>query len=147
MVSAEEKELTVCDVMGDWGAYQWSITLFATVYSALLAVTVVVGPVWTPDIDHLCATTPQNQSLHQDQAKQFLNFSAHPHQCTRIEQIKSNLSGPVIQQEIRCEQFVYDDAEKGRVLTNEVSAMLASRRKANCYIFSKIPICSLAAKP
>lgn len=46
----------MCDIIGEWGAYQWSVTLFAVVYSALAAMTVVVGPMWTPELRHMCAT-------------------------------------------------------------------------------------------
>jgi hypothetical protein len=49
-----EPELTVCDIIGDWGLYQWSLCLFATVYSGLAGITVMFGPMLTPDMAHVC---------------------------------------------------------------------------------------------
>uniref|UniRef100_A0A6G1SN62 Solute carrier family 22 member 5 n=1 Tax=Aceria tosichella TaxID=561515 RepID=A0A6G1SN62_9ACAR len=51
-----ERDLNVCDIIGDWGPYQWSLCLFAFVYSAVTSIVVMFGPILTPDMAHICAT-------------------------------------------------------------------------------------------
>lgn len=107
----EEKQLTVCDIIGHFGLYQWSLTIFSAIYSSLPSLTVVIGPVLTRDLAHLCATDlaagGSGQVLEPD-------FSKRPHQCFSGNSSTTS-SGE------RCTEFVYDDANYGAILTNTVS--------------------------
>lgn len=109
-------ELTICDIMGDWGAYQWSLTLFATLYSALTSMTVVVGPIWTPEMRHICVPSSglSNQSIEAGH-----NFVGDQHECS-VQRNSSIADSTQFGDE--CSSFIYDDAEYGTVLTNTVSS-------------------------
>lgn len=120
------QELTVCDIIGHFGLYQWSLTLFAAIYSSLPSLTVVIGPIWTPDLAHLCASDyylPGNNHSSLTTGRQ-VNFSAKPHQCF------SELDGKA------CSSFIYDDADHGTILTNTVSNPLPPRKSHDRFIWS-----------
>lgn len=137
-------EITVCDIMGEWGAYQWSISFFALIYSALFGVVVVIPPIWTPDMSFVCAPSNYSQmtALQREDYVSRLNFSAKPHECMKLNSTFSSSSQspedfslllthlPIdknsvnYQQLVPCETFIYDDSKFGKVLTNSVSITL-----------------------
>lgn len=105
--SGRPAELTVCDIIGEWGLYHWSITMFAIIYSALFGVTAVVGPIWTPDLAHLCLA-PDEQWPADGTGLVW----ADQRECSRV----------VNTTRVACTRFVYDDQAYGSVLTNSVSS-------------------------
>jgi len=137
---SKSDELTVCDVIGEWGLYQWSLTLFGIVYSALAGLTVVVGPMLTPDIGHLCDnssgpivlndlnTTNEPQPIdplfigtlleqaraHKVASVNWSHYEVSPHECTALRD----------GQTIKCNRFIYDDGDYGEMLTNHVSSTI-----------------------
>lgn len=124
----QQGELTVCDIMGDWGLYQTSLTLFATLYSGLAGLTVVLGPMLTPDMAHLCdisldllvrgdssAASQVLESTAMDtQAEDvhWSNYSAPPHECFAMRD----------GQAVKCHKYIYDNRNYGETLTNHVSS-------------------------
>ena len=130
------RELFVCDIMGAFGLYQWSICLFATLYSALFAVTVVVGPIWTPDMNHLCADgdlEASNETSGAGSAPSWpssASFSGGVRQCSRTVSRElllgsgSSAATATAQTTEKCTKFLYDEHDFGRVLTNSVSSSL-----------------------
>lgn len=120
------RELTVCDIMGEWGWYQTSLTSFAVLYSAILSMTIVVGPLWTPNLSHVCAPSYLNQSLLGNLLQQELkvDFTSRPHECYTIE-VESEEAGEAGRKADECLAFIYDDERHGKVLTNTVSFKLA----------------------
>lgn len=124
------KELTVCGIIGEWGAYQLSVTLFGIIYSAILSTSVVVGPMWTPDIRHICAPLATSGGGANATATSALldsiDFASNPHQCQQVVSTVETSSGRPLM--VECERFIYDDQQYGQVLTNSVS----SRRDLPC---------------
>lgn len=112
------RELTVCDIIGHFGLYQWALTLFAAIYSSLPSLTVIIGPIWTPDLAHLCASDYRPTTTASDNsssAQVVPDFSSKPHQCF------SELDGKA------CSSFIYDDSNYGQLLTNTVSTQKKER--------------------
>lgn len=107
-------DLTVCDITGEWGAYQWSVCLFAILYSAVASLVVVFGPILTPDMEFRCT---QNSSAHHQRwgAPAEVNASSPlgpPQEC----------SGASLQGDGgECTSFLYRDQQLGLTLTNRVS--------------------------
>lgn len=101
------RDMTVCDIIGEWGAYQTSLTLFGVLYSAILSTSVVVGPMWTPEMRHVCAPGGGNATAP--------DFASNPHQCSQT------LNADSSQMLVECQRFVYDDQQYGQMLTNTVS--------------------------
>ena len=134
-MEARQKELTVCDIIGEWGLYQWSVTLFAMLYSALAGIVVVVGPLWTPDMVHLCQVSAGNgggSDLLNGSSSLELRFADQPHQCfatTAEDGTAEQLAALVTDQQAaaanltaaECSSFVYDSQKYGKILTNSVS--------------------------
>ena len=101
-----DADLGVCQIMGDWGRYQWSLTLFAALYSALAGTTVCLGPMLTPEMPFHCKEG--NRSTGQTGGLMSANKSA---ECFADAK-----------QTIKCHEYVYDSAELGLMLTNQVSS-------------------------
>lgn len=120
------KELTVCDIIGEWGPYQFSVTLFGIIYSAILSTSVVVGPIWTPDIRHVCAPLAtsadfvvESNATTTSVSLDSIDFASNPHQCQQaVGTLETSSSQPIL---IECERFIYDDQKYGQMLTNSVS--------------------------
>lgn len=112
--SPEVKELTVCDIIGDWGLYQWSVCLFALLYSALAGIIVVVGPIWSPDLNHVCAISPNTSNSN-------ISFASKPHECFAFRELNFDLNNQTQELQPECTNFVYDDQDYGKILTNSVS--------------------------
>lgn len=131
--SAPAKELTVCDIMGEWGAYQWSVTLFATLYSAILSMTIVVGPLWTPDMRHICAPSDLNQT----ESPTSVDFSGDPHECYATKTYQSSLVD--FSEANECTNFLYDDSQHGQMLTNVVSSVPNPNIMSNnSFVFAEV---------
>ena len=118
-------ELTVCDIIRDWGPYQWSLCLFASIYSGIASLVVVFGPLLTPAMNHTCDTSgPQlDQSDLTVFGRGLANSSQNPldslQQC--FTTLESDL-GELISEP--CTSFIYDqnDVQRyGLMLTNKVS--------------------------
>lgn len=140
MAAKQDGELTVCDIMGEWGAYQWSLTLFGLIYSSIISVTVVVGPIWTPEMEHVCASSVHmiNQASvdwasaaggHQYHLKQQCFPQQQQQQpansLAQFGSLRPNASDAEQawrqQEQEECTSFIYNDANYGRMLTNSVS--------------------------
>lgn len=105
----KQQELTVCHIIGDWSYYQTSICLFATLYSALFAITVVCGPLLTPDMAFACK--PDNST-----ATWLLAADVDG------GQLRGECSRPDSANNESCTSgFLYDVSKLGRTLTNQVS--------------------------
>lgn len=121
-----KRDLTVCDIIGDWGQYQWGLLLFALIYSALTGVVVVIGPIWTPDMNHICKSS-LNYSATTGEARSVLHKNTtllDLHECFAQQQRVDSepaLGQSTISNSEECSQFVYDDENYGKVLTNTVS--------------------------
>lgn len=117
-VTEPDKDLTVCDIIGEWGLYQWSLILFAVVYSGMFCTIVVVGPIWTPDIAHICVDS--NEHLSADDIAQLKeeNFGSGNN---RNNNSQRQCFVYFEDDERNCDRFVYDDEKLGRLLTNSVS--------------------------
>ena len=109
-----DADLGVCQIMGDWGRYQWSLTLFATLYSALTSITVCLGPILTPEMSFLCQesnrSTPASGTNSTGQTGGWMSAN------------KSAECFADAKQTIKCHEYVYDSAELGLMLTNQVSS-------------------------
>jgi len=134
----QTKELTVCDIVGEWGSYQWSLTLFAVVYSSLFGMTVVLGPIWTPDLGHVCAN---GSSLDLDAERPSGDLwteggaiAVNKHEC-KIEAANETSTSDGRE----CAGFIYADQEYGKVLTNSVSSPSFGPR-SQTKITRKLPI-------
>lgn len=114
-------ELTVCDITGAWGAYQWSLCLFAIIYSSLTGIIVVFGPILTPQMEFKCNQTNSNfnQSRHTliNNNETQLDNRQQQHECFKT--ILSQQDGQPITQD--CTNFLYNDQALGLTLTNSVS--------------------------
>lgn len=125
----EAKELTVCDITGEWGLYQWSVTLFAIFYSALCGITVVVGPLWTPDVSHICVGNLQtNSSQLISENLESVSFSGNPRECYASPTGAGLLDS--LQPTTECTSFLYDDSKHGIMLTNTVSTRFREQSPA-----------------
>lgn len=130
-LAPNKPDLTVCDIIGDWGHYQWSLALFALIYSALAGVFVVVGPIWTPDMNHVCKLSDNNKTTAEGASIFYKNTtSTGLHECFVQEKVReiidgeSELTSPQQSANLdpqECSQFIYDDQNYGKVLTNTVS--------------------------
>lgn len=140
-LALSKTDLTVCDIIGDWGPYQWSLTLFALIYSALAGCFVVVGPIWTPDINHVCKPLNYNRTMD-DIGSIFRENTTDNNQneCFFIQQqrIEREIEPNLLEQTTNfnseeCIEFVYDDEKYGKLLTNTVSIKFVclSRKKRN----------------
>lgn len=111
-------ELTICDIMGEWGLYQWSLLMFSILYSAIVGITVVSGPIWTPDMAHVCLVNSTGLPVE-------VNFTSNPHECsTTTTTIISNEQNneQQVSSSGQCSHFLYDDQHYGHMLTNSVSS-------------------------
>lgn len=122
-----QKDLTVCDIIGDWGPYQWSLTLFALIYSALAGCFVVVGPIWTPDMNHVCKPFNYNRTIDDIGSVFRENTTNNQHECFVVQQqtIERENEPNLLEQtnfnSEECSEFIYADEKYGKVLTNTVS--------------------------
>lgn len=131
-----DKDLTICDIIGEWGLYQWSLVAFAALYSGMFCTIVVVGPIWTPDMAHRCINSTQKH-LQSDDLEllkgQYFNpgnndSSSTPHHQCYIDELAANSSASSETHKGQsCEYFVYDDESFGRMLTNSVSVCSVQR--------------------
>lgn len=120
-----ETDLTVCDIIGEWGAYQLSVTLFGVLYSAIVSISVVVGPIWTPEMRHVCASTSESGNAT-GIPFDVVDFTKNPHQCNQVILGTGTLANLTSNQLVECERFIYDDQQYGQMLTNTVSEHLSS---------------------
>lgn len=114
----EAGQLTVCDITGDWGLYQWSLCLFAIIFSAVSALPVVFGPILTPDMPFRCNETNSNFDHQTGQPLgNATGGAADQNECFKSTTLPDGrlLSEP-------CRSFLYDDTKLGLTLTNRVSA-------------------------
>lgn len=132
---ASREELTVCDITGDWGLYQWSLSLFATCYSALAAIVVMFGPILTPDMPHICQTGSLATSGGGGNSSVFgfdtvaLNIPTDRQECfVGATGSQSSTNGDILivddaQQlmAVKCTSFLYNQLGHGLMLTNGVS--------------------------
>lgn len=133
-----DNELTVCDITGDWGAYQWSLCLFALSYSTLSAFVVMFGPMLMPDIPFTCQdnvhlvdgvnNTPAatTSEAHKQMSSQLgRNQSLRAAMLAHVPQDSAESCfaslEPTNMTQIKCTRFVYDDQDYGLMLTNGVS--------------------------
>lgn len=122
-----KNELTVCDIIGEWGAYQVSLTLFGVFYSAFLSITLVVGPIWTPEMRHVCAPTLPSTTGNNSTgfSVESIDFASNPHQCDQMVTGEVSSDNPAGNQLlVECARFIYDDKQFGKLLTNTVSTIL-----------------------
>lgn len=120
-VTEREKDLTVCDIIGEWGLYQWSLILFAAVYSGMFCTVVVVGPLWTPDMAHICVDSHKSLSSDEIALLKEQNFGSSSADRLGRNNSQRECSFQDENGDRSCTRFVYDDQKVGRMLTNSVS--------------------------
>lgn len=125
------KDQTVYDIIGAFGPYQWSATLFALFCSTLAGIMVVVGPLWTPEMRFVCNSDQAELRLNRlrvgstDSSYQALdeclNFTlSKPANYSTLISSTANQSWLVEPES--CSSFLYDDYKSGQMLTNTVSS-------------------------
>lgn len=137
------RELTVCDIIGEWGRYQWSLCLFAALYSAMASNVVMFGPMFTPDMGHICAPEPPS-GLGSSVANSSTSAAAiNTLPPTRFHLRKPEVApdkrecfvstgappdlkpAPVLDADgliaVKCASFLYNDLGHGLMFTNGVS--------------------------
>lgn len=120
-------EITVCDITGDWGMYQWSLCLFATIYSGLAGMVVVFGPMLTPDMAHGCQVEPPAGPEGQLANQTLLSLTTHSQISPadiKPDQRECFLSAGPDSPPLKCANFVYanhSDQLGHLMLTNGVS--------------------------
>lgn len=138
----DAKDLTVCDIIGDWGSYQWRLTCLALLSSAILSTTVVVGPIWTPNVEFACLSGSSGSSLKaagystslqvnyennnsptltKEDLLKLAGSSNYDQLGECFMQSPGSNNGTDATHLLECTQFVYQDQDIGELLTNKVS--------------------------
>lgn len=142
-------ELTVCDITGDWGPYQWSLCLFSACYTALSSFVVMFGPILTPDMAHVCLTGSLEQTtttsgvgnltmpggLDAAASTPLSIPAADRRECfvSGTESTSTITNNSVLMneaQQLKCTSFLYNQLGHGLMLTDGVSRQTTLRQLA-----------------